>query len=223
MFEVEISLTTGFPLGISSEIVTQWIIMLVLAIGGFLLTRNLKSIPDKRQAALEKLYVTVESLVKSTMGDSYMNFIPYIGSLIVYLLCLNFTGLIGIKPPTQSLSVTAGLGITTFMTIQYTAIKRNGLLGYAKGYAHPFIVMLPINIMERIMLPVSLALRLFGNMLAATLLVDLVYESLAKVAGVAQIGLPIIVHSYFDVFDGSIQMLVFTMLTMIQIKLVAEE
>ncbi|MBE6071222.1 MAG: F0F1 ATP synthase subunit A [Clostridium butyricum] len=223
MFEVEISLTTGFPLGISSEIVTQWIIMLVLAIGGFLLTRNLKSIPDKRQAALEKLYVTVESLVKSTMGDSYMNFIPYIGSLIVYLLCLNFTGLIGIKPPTQSLSVTAGLGITTFMTIQYTAIKRNGLLGYAKGYAHPFIVMLPINIMERIMLPVSLALRLFGNMLAATLLVDLVYESLAEVASVAQIGLPIIVHSYFDVFDGSIQMLVFTMLTMIQIKLVAEE
>jgi len=223
VFEVEISLTTGFPLGISSEIVTQWIIMLVLAIGGFLLTRNLKSIPDKRQAALEKLYVTVESLVKSTMGDSYMNFIPYIGSLIVYLLCLNFTGLIGIKPPTQSLSVTAGLGITTFMTIQYTAIKRNGLLGYAKGYAHPFIVMLPINIMERIMLPVSLALRLFGNMLAATLLVDLVYESLAEVASVAQIGLPIIVHSYFDVFDGSIQMLVFTMLTMIQIKLVAEE
>lgn len=218
-----IYLTTGFPLGISSEIVTQWIIMLVLSIGAFLLTRNLKSIPDKKQAALEKLYVTVESLVKNTMGDSYTNFIPYIGSLMIYLLCLNFTGLIGIKPPTQSLSVTFGLGLTTFMTIHYTAIKRNGFLGYTKGYAHPFIVMLPINIMERVMLPVSLALRLFGNMLAATLLIDLVYESLAEIANIAQLGLPIIVHSYFDVFDGSIQMLVFTMLTMIQIKLVSEE
>ena len=73
------------------------------------------------------------------------------------------------------------------------------------------------------MLPVSLALRLFGNMLAATLLVDMVYEALAGVASIAQIGLPIIVHSYFDVFDGTIQMLVFSMLTMIQIKLVSEE
>ncbi len=220
---MEISWTTGSPFWLSSEIVTQWVIMLVLAISGFLLTRNLKSIPDKKQAALEKLYVTVESVVKGTMGDSYTNFIPYVGSLIIYLLCLNFTGLIGLKPPTQSLSVTAGLGLTTFMTIHYTAIKRNGLLGYAKGYAHPFVVMLPINIMERVMLPVSLALRLFGNMLAATLLVDLVYESLYKMTAVAQIGLPIIVHSYFDVFDGTIQMLVYTMLTMIQIKLVSEE
>lgn len=220
---MEISLTTGYPLGLSSEIVTQWVIMLFLAIGGFLLTRNLKNVPDKKQAALEKLYVTIESVVKSTMGESYTNFIPYVGSLIIYLLCMNFTGLIGIKPATQSLSVTAGLGLTTFMTIHYTAIKRNGLFDYAKGYAHPFIVMLPINIMERVMLPVSLALRLFGNMSAATLLVDMVYEALAGVASIAQIGLPIIVHSYFDVFDGTIQMLVFSMLTMIQIKLVSEE
>lgn len=216
-------MTTGYPLGLSTEIVTQWIIMLILAVSGFLLTRNLKNVPDKKQAALEKLYVTVESLVKNTMGESYTNFIPYVGSLIIYLLCLNYTGLIGIKPPTQSLSVTAGLGLTTFMTIHYTAIKRNGILGYSKGYAHPFAVMLPINIMERVMLPVSLALRLFGNMLAATLLVDMVYKALAGVASIAQIGLPIIVHSYFDVFDGTIQMLVFTMLTMIQIKLVSEE
>jgi F-type H+-transporting ATPase subunit a len=221
--QVEISLTTGYPLGLSTEIMTQWIIMLILAVSGFLLTRNLKTVPNKKQAALEKLYVTVESLVKNTMGESYTNFIPYVGSLIIYLLCLNYTGLIGIKPPTQNLSVTAALGLTTFMTIHYTAIKRNGLLGYAKGYSHPFIVMLPINVMERVMLPVSLALRLFGNMLAATLLVDMVYKALAKIAGIAQIGLPIIVHSYFDVFDGTIQMLVFTMLTMIQIKLVSEE
>jgi F-type H+-transporting ATPase subunit a len=77
--------------------------------------------------------------------------------------------------------------------------------------------MLPINIMERVMLPISLALRLFGNMLAATLVVELVYGALPK------IGLPIIAHAYFDLFDGTIQMLVFSMLTMIQIKLIAEE
>ena len=137
---------------------------------------------------------------------------------MVYLIFLNFMGLIGIKPPTQDLSVTVGLAITTFVTIHYTAIKRNGFGKYLIGYAHPFAFMTPINVMERVMLPVSLALRLFGNMLAATILVDLVYEALGHFA----IGIPIIVHGYFDLFDGTIQMLVFSMLTMIQIKLTAE-
>ena len=72
--KVEISLTTGYRFGLSPEIVTQWIIMLILAVSGFLLTRNLKTVPDKKQAALEKLYITVESLVKNTMGESYTNF-----------------------------------------------------------------------------------------------------------------------------------------------------
>ena len=207
-----------FTLDITTSVIVQWVIIAILGIGSFLLTRNLKEKPDKKQAALEKIYITVESVVTNTMGESYLRFIPYIGSLMVYLIFLNFMGLIGIKPPTQDLSVTVGLAITTFITIHYTAIKRNGFGKYLKGYVHPFAFMVPINVMERVMLPVSLALRLFGNMLAATILVDLVYEALGKFA----IGLPIIVHGYFDLFDGTIQMLVFSMLTMIQIKLTAE-
>lgn len=208
----------AFTLDITTSVVVQWVIIAILGIGSFLLTRNLKEKPDKKQAALEKIYDTVKSVVSSTMGESYLNFLPYIGSLMIYLIFLNFLGLIGIKPPTQDLSVTAGLAITTFVTIHYTAIKRNGFGGYLKGYFHPFAFMAPINVMERVMLPVSLALRLFGNMLAATILVDLVYEALGHFA----IGIPIIVHGYFDLFDGTIQMLVFSMLTMIQIKLTAE-
>lgn len=207
-----------FTLDITTSIVIQWVIIAILGIGSFLLTRNLKEKPDKKQAALEKIYDTVKSVVESTMGESYLNFVPYIGSLMIYLIFLNFMGLIGIKPPTQDLSVTVGLAITTFVTIHYTAIKRNGFGRYLKGYAEPFAFMTPINIMERVMLPVSLALRLFGNMLAATILVDLVYEALGHFA----IGIPIIVHGYFDLFDGTIQMLVFSMLTMIQIKLTSE-
>lgn len=207
-----------FTLDISTSIVIQWVIIAILGIGSFLLTKNLKEKPDKKQAALEKIYDTVKSVVTSTMGESYLSFVPYIGSLMIYLIFLNFMGLIGIKPPTQDLSVTVGLAITTFVTIHYNAIKRNGFGRYLKGYTEPFAFMTPINIMERVMLPVSLALRLFGNMLAATILVDLVYEALGHFA----IGIPIIVHGYFDLFDGTIQMLVFSMLTMIQIKLTAE-
>ena len=208
----------AFTVDITTSVVIQWAIIAVLGIGSFLLTRNLKEKPDKKQAAIEQLYDTIKSLVTNTMGESYSSFIPYIGSLIIYLIFLNFSGLIGIKPPTQDLSVTIGLAFTTFITIHYTAIKRNGFGRYLKGYIHPFAFMAPINLMERVMLPVSLALRLFGNMLAATILVELVYEVLGNYA----IGIPIIVHGYFDVFDGTIQMLVFSMLTMIQIKLTVE-
>lgn len=206
-----------FTINFTASIVLQWVAILILGISSFLLTKNLKRKPDKKQAALEQIYGIVQSVVTSTMGKEYIAYVPYLGSLMIYLIVLNFMGLIGLKPPTQDLSVAAGLAISTFLVIHYTALKRNGVGGYLKGYAHPFVLMLPINIMERVMLPVSLALRLYGNMLAATVLVELVYEKLPK------FGIPIIAHGYFDLFDGTIQMLVFTMLTMIQIKLTAEE
>lgn len=206
-----------FTIHFTASVVLQWVAILILGISSFLLTKNLKRNPDKKQAALEQVYGLVQSVVTSTMGKEYIAYVPYLGSLMIYLIVLNFMGLIGLKPPTQDLSVAAGLAISTFLVIHYTALKRNGIGGYLKGYAHPFVLMLPINIMERVMLPVSLALRLYGNMLAATVLVELVYEKLPK------FGIPIIAHGYFDLFDGTIQMLVFTMLTMIQIKLTAEE
>lgn len=208
---------------ITSSIITQWCVILILGIGAFLLTRNLKLKPSKVQAALEKLYQCLRDLVVNTMGEMYESFLPYIGTLMIYLLILNFIGLLGFKPPTQDLSVTVSLAIVTFLVVNLNAIKKNGVVGYSKAFAHPFAMMLPINIMERIVLPVSLALRLFGNMVAATVLVELVYSSLAQIAVVAQIGLPIFVHGYFDLFDGTIQMLVFSMLTMINIKVTGDE
>ena len=223
MFNVEpviplYSITIGgmFTIDITASVICQWIVILILGISSFLLTKNLKHKPDKKQAAIEKIYEMIQSVVTGTMGEEYKSYVPYLGSLMVYLLVLNFMGLIGVKPPTQDLSVAIGLAISTFLVIHYTALRKNGIGDYLKGYAHPFALMLPINVMEKVMLPVSLALRLYGNMLAATVLVDLVYEKLPR------LGLPIIVHGYFDLFDGTIQMLVFTMLTMIQIKLTAE-
>lgn len=208
---------------ITSSIIMQWCVILILGIGAFLLTRNLKLKPSKVQAALEKLYQCLRDLVVNTMGEMYESFLPYIGTLMIYLLILNFIGLLGFKAPTQDLSVTVSLAIVTFLVVNLNAIKKNGVVGYSKAFAHPFALMLPINIMERIVLPVSLALRLFGNMVAATVLVELVYSSLAQIAVVAQIGLPIFVHGYFDLFDGTIQMLVFSMLTMINIKVTGDE
>ncbi|MDU4133123.1 MAG: F0F1 ATP synthase subunit A, partial [Clostridium perfringens] len=144
------------------------------------------------------------------------------GTLAIFLLVLNFYGLIGLAPPTQDLSVAVALAITSFVVVHVNAIRRCHIGGYIKGYFKPYPLMLPLNLMERIIFPVSLALRLFGNMLAATLLIDLMYSGLGHISWFAQLGMPILAHGFFDVFDGTIQMIVFTMLTMVNIKIIAD-
>jgi F-type H+-transporting ATPase subunit a len=212
----------NFTLNITASIITEWIVILILGIGAFLLTRNLKLKPSKVQAALEKIYQSIRDIAVDTMGEEYESFLPYIGTLMIYLLILNFTGLIGFKPPTQDISVTASFAIVTFLVVNLNAIKKNGIIGYGKGLTHPFWPMLPINIMERFVLPLALALRLFGNMVAATIILELVYKTLGSIGVFAQLGTPILAHAYFDLFDGTIQMIVFSMLTMINIKVTAE-
>ena len=212
----------NFTLNITSSVITQWIVILILGIGAFLLTRNLKLKPSKTQAALEKIYQFIRNLVVDTMGEEYESFLPYIGTLMIYLLVLNFLGLIGIKPPTRDISVTVSFSIITFLVVNINAIKKNGIIGYGKGLTHPYAAMLPINVMERFILPLALSLRLMGNMVAATVVIELLYHALGSVGMFAQFGLPIIAHGYFDLFDGTIQMIVFAMLTMINIKVTAE-
>lgn len=213
----------NYSFDITAGIIIEWIVILILGIGAFLLTRNLKLRPNKTQSALEKLYQTIKDFMVSTMGEEYESFLPYIGTLMIYLLSLNLVGLLGFRPPTSDLSITVSFALSTFLVVNINAIRKNGIVGFGKGLLHPFAPMLPLNIVERFILPISLSLRLFGNMIAAVILLELVYEKLGHISVFAQIGLPVIVHGYFDLFDGLLQMIVFTMLTMINIKQTAEE
>lgn len=212
----------GITIDITSSILIQWCVILILGIGAFLLTRNLKLKPNKKQSALEKLYQGIRDLQVGIMGEEYESFLPYIGTLMIYLLVLNLTGLLGVVPPTADLSVTVSLAFTSFLVVNLNAIKKHGIAAYGRGFMHPYAFMLPINIMERFVLLISLSLRLFGNMMAAVVLVELVYHALGSIGMFAQFGSPIIVHAYFDLFDGALQMIVFSMLTMINIKVIAE-
>lgn len=230
MFELEITPMPvwspeifGYTVDITAGIIIEWVVIVVLAMAAYALTKNLKLKPNKTQAAVENIYQLLKDFIVNTMGKEYESFVPYIGTLMIYLLVLNWMGAIGFKPPTSDVSTTASFAIVTFLVVNINAIKRNGLLGYGKAYFHPFVPMLPLNLLERVMLPITLALRLFGNMFAAVVLVDLVYSGLSSIAVFAQLGIPIVLHGYFDLFDGVLQMVVFSMLTMINIKNVAEE
>ena len=204
------------------EVVMQWITIVLIAIIAIWSTRNMKLRPNKKQAIVESIYTMLKNVVTANMGEEFLDIIPFIGSLAVFLLFMNFTGLIGLPVPTKSFSVTVALALITFYMVQFYTIRKYGLKRYFGGYAYPLIIITPINILERIMLPVSLSLRLFGNILAATFLVELCYEALHHVGFIAQIGLPVPLHAYFDIFDGGIQTIIFIMLTMINIKMIAE-
>lgn len=214
---------------IGYSIIAQWVIMAIIIITVLIVVRRFKSIPYGKQAWLELIFESVENLVRDNMGEEYMNFIPFAGTLAIYLLPMNLTGLFGFKPPTTDYSVALGIGLISFIVINVFSLKRSGILGYIKSYAKPYAFMVPINLIERLIVPVSLSLRLFGNMLAGTIMVELIYKALAYFSSliklkipVLQLIIPIPFHIYFDIFDGVVQMIIFTMLTMIFIKTTSE-
>jgi F-type H+-transporting ATPase subunit a len=212
----------GYSIGIMGSIVAQWCIIAIIAILSVCITRNLKIIPNKKQNIIEMITDFINNLVRDNMGEEYMGFVPYIATIVIFLSITNLTGLIGVTPPTVDYSVTLALALITFFVVQWFAIKKIGLGHYFKGYVEPFAFILPINIIERVMLPVSLSFRLFGNITAGVVILDLAYKSLGSISGFAQLIVPIPLHFYFDLFDGIIQMVIFVMLTMVNIKVIAE-
>lgn len=208
---------------IKPEAIIQLVLVLLIGILAWWATKDLKRRPTgKKQVLVEYIYTTIQNVVNANMGEQYGDMIPFIGTLAVFIVTMNLLGLVGITPVTNNFSVTLALGLISFVVIQGYTMKKIGIGHYFLGYGQPMLMMLPINVIERVMLPLSLSLRLFGNILAASFLVELVYESLDKIAWIAQIGLPVPLHAYFDIFDGCIQMVIFVMLTMINIKITVE-
>ena len=212
----------GYNIGIAPSIVVQWAIIALITILCIYLTKNLKTIPDKKQNIAEMIMDAINNLVRTNMGEDYMGFVPYIGTIAIFLVFLNNTGLVGVKSPTVDYSVPLALALITFFVVQWYAIKKIGLGHYFKGYIQPYAFILPISIIERVMLPVSLSIRLFGNMMAGVVIIELAYKTLGSLNMFAQLLGPIPLHLYFDIFDGVIQMVIFVMLTMVNIKVIAE-
>ncbi|EYE89824.1 F0F1 ATP synthase subunit A [Fervidicella metallireducens AeB] len=207
----------------------QWGVMVFIIVLVTVLTKRLETIPHGSQIWIELIVEKINDLVRANMGEKFIGFAPYIGTIMIYILMLNLIGLLGLRPPTTDYSVALALALISFVLIHATAIKNNGLRHYLKGYSEPFPLLLPLNIIERVVVPVSLSLRLFGNMLAGVIIVELIYKGLSYLSNMVHIKLPLFAalipipfHIYFDIFDGIIQMFIFSMLTMIFIKTTSE-
>ena len=197
---------------IAESTVITWVIMAVVLLLSIFLTRNLK-VRDisKRQLAAETIVTKLESFVEDITGEEGKRYVPYLCTVIVYIAMANLIGLFGMKPPTKDLNVTAALAIMSIILIQYAGIHAKGTKGWLKSFTQPMAIVTPINILELFIKPLSLCMRLFGNVLGAFVIMEML-KILIPVA------IPVPFSFYFDIFDGLIQAYVFVFLTSLYIK-----
>ena len=131
--------------------------------------------------------------------------------MLVFLGISNIFAIFGMKPPTKDLNVTAALAIMSIVLIEYSGIHAKGGKRFVHSLAEPIALMTPMNILEIAIRPTSLCMRLFGNVLGAFVIMELIKL-------VVPVFVPAIFSLYFDLFDGLIQTYVFVFLTSLFMK-----
>ncbi|WP_312493591.1 F0F1 ATP synthase subunit A [Anaerosporobacter sp.] len=205
----------GIP--ITESVVVSWIIMCILFLACIIFVRNLKVVqPGKKQVILETAVTGMHNFFNDVMGGNGKQYIPYLITVGIYIGMSNLIGLFGFKPPTKDLNVTAMLGIMSIILIEVAGFRKKGVKGWFKSFAEPMPIVLPINILEVFIKPLSLCMRLFGNVLGSFVIMELIKTIVPAV-------IPVVFSSYFDIFDGLIQAYVFVFLTALFVKEATEE
>lgn len=175
---------------------------------------NAKDIPDTFQNIIELLVEALQGMCDSILGENTARFFNYIGTIFLFILLSNFSGLLGLRNPTADYGVTFLLGIVTFIIVQYQGFKNSGI-GHITGLFKPLPVLFPINLIGEFANPISISLRLFANLLSGVVMMGLWYGMMPIFM---KIGVPAILQVYTDVFSGAIQTYVFCMLSMVYIN-----
>ena len=209
-------------LKITETVIWAIIVSIFLIVLGVMSARNLQRYPKGAQAFAEYIVDLVYSYVRNTMGKHNLSFAPFIGTLFLFLAISNAMGLLAFRPVTADMNTTFALALMVFFLIQYNAIHSGGIKSYFKKFAEPFPFMIPSNIVGEITFPVSLSFRLFGNMMAGVIVSALVLNGLGYLSTailhlpipLLQIGIPLPLNLFFDMFVAVLQALVFSMLAM---------
>ena len=196
-----------------------WLIIALLLFLSFLATRALKTVPGGLQNFMEIIVGGIENMVTETMGEHGRPYFPLVATIGIFVLVSNLIGLIpGFFPPTANINTTAACAIVVFLSTHVVGIKRHGI-GYIKHFCGPILWLTPImffiEVIGHLSRPVSLTLRLFGNMNGHELVL-IIFFGLAPFL----VPLPMML---MGVLVSFIQAFVFMLLTMIYIQGSLEE
>lgn len=193
------------PADITRPVATTWAIMLVLALGSWLITRRLESRPDRRQAVLEAIVVGVLEQIEDVIRKDARPFLPVLGTLFIFLIAANLSGVLpGVEAPTSKLETPAALALIVFFSVHYFGISAQGPLGYLASFAKPKLIMLPLNVVSEVTRTFSLMVRLFGNVMSGEFVI-------ALVVGLAGLFVPIPLMA-LEILVGLVQAYIFTVL-----------
>lgn len=194
------------------------IVSIVLVVLAIMVNRKIaKSKPEDTPGMLVNIFELaiemLDNMVKGTMGSNAKRFRNWITTIFMFVLLCNISGLFGLRPPTADYGITFALGIITFFIIHYNGIKANRASHFTSLFKP--LLLSPINIIGEFATPLSLSLRLFGNVMSGTVMMGLIYGLLSPPITT---GIPAVLHIYFDIFSGCIQAYVFSMLSMVYIS-----
>ena len=196
-----------------------WAIMLLLAVLSFLATRKLSIYPGKMQHVVEVVLGGIRNLILDVMGPEGLKFFPLIATIAIFVLIANLLGIIpGFESPTSSLNTTVSIAVVVVVMTHIVGVRVHGFK-YVKQFLGPVWwltpIMLPIELVSHLARPLSLSVRLFGNIMGEDLVVAIILLLVPFL-----VPLPIFV---LMIFTSIIQTLVFVMLSMIYIQLAMEE
>ncbi len=197
---------------LNATILMTWLIMVVLVLVSWLITRNIK--PNApvtgRQGMLEMIVLMISGQIEELGLKRATRYIGFIGTLFLFILISNLASIFpGYRAPTGSLSTTAALALSVFLAVPVYNITHIGLKKYLKNYAKPNVLMIPFNIIGEISRTLSLSFRLFGNIMSGEMIVSILLT-------LTPFFFPVIMN-IFGILTGTIQAYIFAILATVYI------
>ncbi|GHF60564.1 F0F1 ATP synthase subunit A [Seohaeicola zhoushanensis] len=211
MIESPLTMTTAFtfgPLAVTWPVVVTWGVMALLTVGSILATRRLSTRPGPVQAVIELVVETLDGEIQATIPGDPARFRALIGTLLLFVLCANWSSLVpGVEPPTAHLETDAALAAIVFAAGVGWGIRAQGLGGWLASFARPSWVMIPLNLVEQVTRHFSLMVRLFGNVMSGVFVVGIVLSLAGLLVPIPLMAL--------DLLTGAVQAYIFATLALV--------
>lgn len=189
---------TIFGIGIRDTVVSTWIMILIIVVVIVALNRL-------KPGAIELLFKTINDMLSDIMGMDATPFMPFLGSLMLFLAFANVIGVVpGLTSPTKDINTPIALSLVVFASVYFFGIREKGLWGYLKSLAEP-VIMLPFELIGQLSRTLSLSLRLFGNIISGEMIVAIIFMLIPLFVPLPLIGL--------SLFTGILQAYIFTVLS----------
>lgn len=211
----------GLEIWITETIVNTWIVMLVLILIALFARSKLKhfkEIPTGSQNAIEAVIEMFDGFVENTLGRKLAYIAPWFFMVFMFLLFSALLSIFGLRAPTADWATTFALAFASFVLMLVMGFKHQKGT-YLKSFFEPHFIFFPLNLIGEMAKPVSLSFRLFGNMLSGTIILTLYYGLMPYLT---QIGIPALLHAFFDVVFGALQTYIFVILSLMYVKGAAE-